>query len=190
MVRPRYGQDRGPLRWHSQFAPQPAKCFTRFHRVNNSGHALMGVIASRAPGCSYVKAGRSGRRHGCCFARREKWSEEDHNACLRSGGSVPELSVTDGCRDGAVMEHPGTTIHFCAVPFCSVHQQFTNGWRIRTVADSTRGRRVRELSSRQAVPYLKSLPSRRLLMELILIVVILVLLFGGGGYWGRRRGHW
>ena len=47
-----------------------------------------------------------------------------------------------------------------------------------------------ELSSRQVVPYLKSLSPRRLLMELILIVVVLVLLFGGGGYWGRRRGHW
>jgi hypothetical protein len=47
-----------------------------------------------------------------------------------------------------------------------------------------------ELSSRWAVPYLKSLPQRRLPMELILVIVVLVLLFGGGGYWGRRRGHW
>ena len=47
-----------------------------------------------------------------------------------------------------------------------------------------------ELSPRQVVPYLKSLPSRRLPMELILVIVVLVLLFGGGGYWGRRRGHW
>jgi hypothetical protein len=47
-----------------------------------------------------------------------------------------------------------------------------------------------ELSSRWTVPYLESLPRRRLLMELILVIVVLVLLFGGGGYWGRRRGHW
>jgi hypothetical protein len=68
---------------------------------------------------------------------------------------------------------------------CQRHTHAPLGRRAIIVAP-----REAELSSRQVVRYLQSLPKRRLAMELILIVVVLVLLFGGGGYYGRRRGHW
>jgi hypothetical protein len=85
-----------PSVWRSHFTSKPALRFSGFHRVNNFDHALMDVIASRAPECSDVKAGRSGcdaGQHGSCFACRAKWSEDDHNARLDSGGSTT-LSVT------------------------------------------------------------------------------------------------
>jgi hypothetical protein len=36
------------LRWRPQFAPEPARCFQRFHRINKLDHALMNVTASGA----------------------------------------------------------------------------------------------------------------------------------------------
>jgi hypothetical protein len=33
------------LRRRSQFAPEPARCFPRFHRIDKIDHALMNVIA-------------------------------------------------------------------------------------------------------------------------------------------------
>jgi hypothetical protein len=39
---------------------------------------------------------------------------------LNSGGSVTELSVTDRCRDGTVMELPWDHRYPRAVPFCSL----------------------------------------------------------------------
>jgi hypothetical protein len=41
----------------SQFAPEPGRCFQRFHRIDKLDRALMNVIASEG---SEVKAGRAG----------------------------------------------------------------------------------------------------------------------------------
>jgi hypothetical protein len=69
------GLTRGPpSRWRSQFTPQPARRFPRFHR-DKIDHALVNVIASGAFECSDVKAGRAGRdpcQHH--FALRTWWS--------------------------------------------------------------------------------------------------------------------
>ena len=65
------------LRWRSQFTPQPARCFPRFHRINKLDHALMNVIASWAFEGSDVKAGRAKRdpcQHRFRFALRTWWS--------------------------------------------------------------------------------------------------------------------
>jgi hypothetical protein len=65
----------------------------------------MDVIARRTAECPDVKAGRSwcdAGQHGFCFARRAKWSEDDHDARLGSGGSTT-LSVTGRYRYRAVM---------------------------------------------------------------------------------------
>ena len=65
------------LRWRSQFAPEPAGCFPRFHRIEKGDHALMNVIASGAFECSDVKAGLTGIdpcQHRHRFALRTWWS--------------------------------------------------------------------------------------------------------------------
>jgi hypothetical protein len=49
------------LRWRSQFAPEPARCFQRFHRIDKIDHELMNVIASGAFERSDAKAGRASR---------------------------------------------------------------------------------------------------------------------------------
>jgi hypothetical protein len=33
------------LRWRSQFAPEPARCFQTFHRIDKLGRALMPLEA-------------------------------------------------------------------------------------------------------------------------------------------------
>jgi hypothetical protein len=58
---PTSGLTRGQrLHWRSQFAPEPARCFSRFHRIDQRDHALKNVIASGAFECSNVEAGRTG----------------------------------------------------------------------------------------------------------------------------------
>ena len=73
------------LRWSSQFAPQPSRRFTGFHRIHESDHTLMNVIARGALECSDVKA--SGTRcdaglHSSCSARKARWSLDDHELRL------------------------------------------------------------------------------------------------------------
>jgi hypothetical protein len=70
------------LRWRSQFAPEPARRFPRFHRIDERDHALMNMIASGASECPDVKAERAGRagrdpcQHRHRFALRAWWSVE------------------------------------------------------------------------------------------------------------------
>ena len=45
------------LSWRPQFAPEPARCFPRFHGINKRHHALMNIIASGAFERPDVKAG-------------------------------------------------------------------------------------------------------------------------------------
>jgi len=93
------------LRWRSQFAPQPSRRFTGFHRIHESDQSLMNVITRGALECSDTKARGTGcdaGEHGSCLARGAKWPEDDHDARLGWGGSVTELSVTGRCRYGAV----------------------------------------------------------------------------------------
>ena len=45
------------LSWRPQFAPEPARCFPRFHGINKRDHTLMNIIASGAFECPDVKAG-------------------------------------------------------------------------------------------------------------------------------------
>jgi hypothetical protein len=49
------------LRWRSQFTPEPASRFQRFHRIAKRDHALMNIIAGRTFECPNVEAGRAGR---------------------------------------------------------------------------------------------------------------------------------
>jgi len=61
----------------------------------------MNLIASRTFECSDIKAGRAGsdqRQHGSCLACGARWSQDNHDARLGSGGSVTELSVTGSCQ--------------------------------------------------------------------------------------------
>ena len=81
--------------------------FQGLHRVNKFDHALMNVIACRTFECSDIKAGRAGsdpRQHGSCLACGARWSQDNHDARLGSGGSVTELSVTGRCRSGSVIQ--------------------------------------------------------------------------------------
>ena len=71
--------------WRSQFAPEPARCFTGFHRVNQFHHALKNAIARGAFECPDVKARGTGcdaGQHGSCLARGANWSQDDHDTRL------------------------------------------------------------------------------------------------------------
>ena len=100
-----------------------SQCFRGFRGIDIWLDALMSVIACGALECSDVETtgtGCNACQHHSCLARGAKWSLDDHNARLGSGGSVTELSVTDRCREWTVMK--SLWHHACpdAVPFCSL----------------------------------------------------------------------
>ena len=72
----------GHLRWRSQFAPEPARRFTGFHRVNKFDYTLMNMIARRALECSNVKARGAisdACQHSSCLAFRARRSQDRHH---------------------------------------------------------------------------------------------------------------
>jgi hypothetical protein len=73
----------GSLRRRVQFAPEPARRFAGFHRVDKLHHLLMDVSASWALECPDIKArvtGGNPRQHGSFLACGATWLEDDHNA--------------------------------------------------------------------------------------------------------------
>jgi hypothetical protein len=56
--------DEAALRWRSQFALEPGRCYPRFHRIAKRDQALMNIIAGQALECSDVKACRAGGDSG------------------------------------------------------------------------------------------------------------------------------
>jgi hypothetical protein len=97
----RSGYRQAVLRWRSQFSLEPTHRFKGFHLIHQLDHELMDQTASRTFECPDVKARRSGGdtcQHHCCLALRARWSMNDHDARLGSGGSAT-LSVTGSCRE-------------------------------------------------------------------------------------------
>ncbi len=81
-----------PLRWRSQFSPEPGCRFRGFHRIDKIDHALMNMIASRTFECSDVKARGAGgdmyQRGRCLASRTRRTLIDTHGSRLNSGGSL------------------------------------------------------------------------------------------------------